>query len=163
MHRSPGRSTRSEVDDADVLQGPRPEGASARARADHRRPCRAAQRTEGRPARATRRLLLKSDGTRWQEINKSDHWDIFRAVAARAGFDPDEITSYALRHSSICRALLKGVPVSMVAKLHDTSSREIEAHYAAYILDVAGDALSRKALLQTEPLAAADNVVALRP
>ena len=109
-------------------------------------------------------LLLKSDGSRWHEINKSEHWGIFRAVAARVGFDPDVITSYALRHSSICRALLKGVPVSIVAKLHDTSSREIEAHYAAYILDVAGDALSRKALLQTEPLAAAaDNVVALRP
>jgi hypothetical protein len=75
-------------------------------------------------------------------------------------FDPDEITSYSLRHSSICRALLKGVPVSVVARLHDTSSREIEAHYAAYILDVAGDALSRKSLLQpARP--ATDNVVPL--
>ena len=70
------------------------------------------------------------------------------------------ITCYALRHSSICRALLKGVPVSVVAKLHDTSSDEIEAHYAAYILDVAGDTLSRKALLQPEQ-PTADNVVAL--
>ena len=60
------------------------------------------------------------------------------------------ITSYALRHSSICRALLAGVPVSVVAKLHDTSSREIEAHYAAYILDVAGDVLSRRGLLRPE-------------
>jgi hypothetical protein len=47
-----------------------------------------------------------------------------------------------------------------VAKLHDTSSREIEAHYAAYILDVAGDALSRQGLLQQEPPLAA-NVVPL--
>ena len=70
------------------------------------------------------------------------------------------ITSYALRHSSICRALLKSVPVSVVAKLHDTSSREIEAHYAAYILDVAGDALSRQGLLQIESQAG-DNVIAL--
>jgi len=66
-----------------------------------------------------------------------------------------------LRHSSICRALLNGVPVSVVAKLHDTSSREIEAHYAAYILDVAGDVLSRKGLLRPEPTA--DNVVVPLP
>ena len=66
---------------------------------------------------------------RWHAVagtNKSDHWSMFRAVAERAEFDPDEITSYALRHSSICRSLLKGVPVSVVAKLHDTSSDEIE-------------------------------------
>ena len=80
-------------------------------------------------------------------------------MAERAGFDPDVITCYALRHSSICRALLKGVPVSVVAKLHDTSSDEIEAHYTAYILDVAGT-LSRKALLQLEQQTA-DNVIAL--
>jgi len=85
---------------------------------------------------------------------------IFREVAERAGFDPDVITCYALRHSSICRALLKGVPVSVVAKLHDTSSDEIEAHYAAYILDVAGDTLSRQGLLQIESQAG-DNVIVL--
>jgi integrase len=105
-------------------------------------------------------LLLKSDGNRWLEINKSEHWNLFRAVAERAGFDPDVITSYALRHSSICRALLNGVPVSVVAKLHDTSSREIEAHYAAHILDVTGDVLSRKGLLRPEA-PTADNVVTL--
>jgi len=104
-------------------------------------------------------LLPKSDGSPWLEINKSEHWNLFRAVATRAGFDPDEITSYALRHSSICRALLKGVPVSIVARLHDTSTREIEAHYAAYILDVAGDALSRKGLLRPEATPTATNVV----
>jgi integrase len=105
-------------------------------------------------------LLVKSDGTRWLESNKSEHWNMFRVVTERAGFDPDTITTYALRHSSICRALLKGVPVSIVARLHDTSAREIEAHYAAYILDVAGDALSRKGLLP-EATPTADNVVPL--
>jgi integrase len=105
-------------------------------------------------------LLLKGDGTRWLATNKSEQWTIFRAVAERAKLDPDEITCYALRHSSICRALLNGVPVSVVAKLHDTSSREIEAHYAAYILDVAGDALSRKGLLRLEA-PTAHNVVTL--
>jgi integrase len=107
-------------------------------------------------------LLLKSDGRRWLEINKSEHWNLFRAVAKRAGFDPDTITSYALRHSSICRSLLAGVPVSVVAKLHDTSSDEVESHYAAHILDVAGDALARKGLLRPEA-PTADNVVVPLP
>jgi integrase len=105
-------------------------------------------------------LLVKSDGSRWLEINKSEHWNLFRAVAERAGFDPDVTTTYSLRHSSICRGLLNGVPVSIVARLHDTSAREIEAHYAAYILDVAGDALSRKGLLRSE-VPTADNVITL--
>src|SRR5262249_18608873 len=105
-------------------------------------------------------LLLKGDGTRWLETNRSEQWSIFREVAERAKLDPNVITTYALRHSSICRSLLKGVPVSVVARLHDTSSDEIESHYSAYILDVAGDALSRKGLLQPEQ-PTADNVVAL--
>jgi integrase len=63
-------------------------------------------------------LLRKSDGSRWLEINKSEHWNLFRAVAERAGFDPDAITSYALRHSSICRALLNGVPATIVGRRH---------------------------------------------
>jgi integrase len=106
-------------------------------------------------------LLTKSDGSRWLEINKSEHWNLFREVVERAGFDPDVITSYALRHSSICRALLKGVPVSIVARLHDTSASELEAHYTAFILDVASDVLSRKGLLQPEATPTADNVVSL--
>jgi integrase len=108
-------------------------------------------------------LQLKGDGTRWLATNKSEQWGIFREVAEGAGFDPDVITCYALRHSSICRALLKGVPVSVVAKLHDTSSDEIEAHYAAYILDVAGDVLARKGLLRLEASPTADNNVVTLP
>jgi integrase len=104
-------------------------------------------------------LLLKSDGLAWQSTNRSEHWGIFRIVADRAGFDPDLITSYALRHSSICRSLLRGVPVSVVARLHDTSSREIEAHYAKYIADFA-DEVARRGLLQAET-PVGDNIVAM--
>jgi len=43
--------------------------------------------------------------------------------------------------------------------LHDTSSREIEAHYANYIADFA-DEVARRGLLQPEP-PVDDNVVAL--
>jgi len=53
-------------------------------------------------------LLVKSDGTQWQEVNKSDHWSLFRSVAERAGFDPGELSSYCLRHSSICRVAAQG-------------------------------------------------------
>jgi integrase len=109
-----------------------------------------------RPADAV--LLLKRDGTRWQEDHSGDHIAIFRAAVIRAGLDAT-ITSYALRHSSICRALLKGVPITVVARLHDTSSKEIEAHYAAYIADFS-DAIQRRALLQM-PMPDAENIVAL--
>jgi hypothetical protein len=97
----------------------------------------------------------------WSIRCTGDGADWVKRLALADDPERSEITSYALRHSSICRALLKGIPVSIVARLHDTSSREIEADYAAYILDVAGDALSRKALLQPQPPAAA-NVILLR-
>jgi hypothetical protein len=50
--------------------------------------------------------------------------------------------------------------VAVAAQQHDTSVREIEAHYAAYILDHS-DALSRRALLDTAQTVAPDLV--LRP
>ena len=88
-----------------------------------------------------------------------DHRNLFRRAVERAGLDPDKVTSYALRHSSIVRALLGSVPVAVVAQQHDTSVREIEAHYAAYILDHS-DALSRRALLDTSSSVTAGNVAA---
>jgi hypothetical protein len=67
------------------------------------------------------------------------------------------VTFYALRHSSIVRALLAGVPVRLVAVAHDTSIPMIEASYSRYIGDHA-DSLLRRALLDTAQPAAA-NVV----
>jgi integrase len=92
-------------------------------------------------------LLVKQNGTAWQATSTVDHRDLFRHAIKQAQLKP-EITSYALRHSSIVRALLGGVPLAVVAQQHDTSVREIETHYAAYILDHS-DALSRRALLDT--------------
>ena len=60
--------------------------------------------TSDRPGEAP--LLLKRDGSAWQATNTSDHRDLFRRAVERAGLDPDQITSYALRHSSVVRALL---------------------------------------------------------
>ena len=57
---------------------------------------------------------------------------------------------YALRHSSIVRQLLAGVPVRIVAAGHDTSVAMIERNYSRYITDHA-DALVRSAMLNLTP------------
>ena len=72
--------------------------------------------------------------------------------------DDHAVTMYALRHTSITRQLMRGVPISVVAGTHDTSETMIRKHYAAYIADHT-DALSRQAL----PSRTRDNnVVALK-
>jgi integrase len=68
-------------------------------------------------------------------------WKKALAAAGVAYVEP-----YALRHSSIVRGLRVGVPVRIVASLHDTSTAMIERHYSAYILDAA-DELARRALV----------------
>jgi len=79
---------------------------------------------------------------------KSDHSRRFARTAVAAGLNPDEVTINALRHSSIVRQLLAGVPVRVVAVNHDTSIVMIERTYSRYIGDHA-DALARVALLDT--------------
>ena len=98
----------------------------------------AAKRPEGTP------LLAKNEnGDPWK---KSDHSRPFERTAERAGLDPAVATIYALRHSSIVRALKKGVPIAIVAKLHDTSAKMIETNYSVKI-DEHVDAIVRPALL----------------
>jgi hypothetical protein len=58
------------------------------------------------------------------------------------------VTINALRHSSIVRQLLAGVPVRVIAVNHDTSIVMIERTYSRHIGDHA-DALVRVALLDT--------------
>jgi integrase len=96
---------------------------------------------EGRHAGAP--LLTKPSGEPWK---KSDHSRLFARAAKAAGLEPAEVTIYALRHSSIVRQILAGVPVRVVAVNHDTSVAMIERTYSRYIGDHA-DALARKALL----------------
>ena len=69
-------------------------------------------------------------------------WD---AISADAGL-PKDIVPYALRHSSIVRGLRAGLPVRLVAALHDTSSAMIEKHYSAYVMD-AMDELAARAIV----------------
>jgi integrase len=91
-------------------------------------------------------LLLRTNGSVWSAAS-ADHRRPFQCAVVRAGLDPST-TYYALRHSSITRALLAGVPVRLVAVAHDTSVAMIEANYSKYIGDHA-DALLRGALLDT--------------
>jgi integrase len=103
-------------------------------------------------------LLVKPSGGPWK---KSDHSRPFARVARSAGLDPAEVTLYALRHSSIVRQLLAGVPIRVVAVNHDTSVVMIERTYSRYIGDHA-DALARAALLDTTPAMVA-NVISHKP
>lgn len=58
----------------------------------------------------------------WAEIRK----------AARLA---DDVVPYALRHSSIVRGIRAGLPLRLVAALHDTSVAMIERHYGRWIAD----------------------------
>lgn len=89
-----------------------------------------------------RRLIANSRGP-WQWATElSAPW---AAIRKRAGITSD-IVPYALRHSSIVRGLRAGLPVRLVAALHDTSTPMIERHYSAFITD-AMDELAAKAIV----------------
>ncbi len=64
----------------------------------------------------------------WQRCDLTRPWQATREHAGISGVIP-----YALRHSSIVRALKKGLPIQHVAKMHNTSVEMIERHYAKYI------------------------------
>ena len=109
---------------------------------------------EGRSPDAA--LLLKPDGAPW---GREDHGKPFAEARARAGLGP-EVTAYALRHSSIVRQLLAGVPVRVVAHAHDTSVLMLERTYSRYISDHS-DVLTRRALLDLAAPTADENVIPL--
>jgi integrase len=90
-------------------------------------------------------LLRRPDGAPWPHGRHASHQELLRQAAERAGLD-SKLTLYWLRHSSIARSLLAGTPIAIVAKLHDTSTKIIEAHYGKYILDVS-DQIARRGLL----------------
>jgi integrase len=98
-----------------------------------------------RPANAP--LLLRGDGEAWRTAN-SDHSRPFANALAAASVP--KVVPYALRHTSITRALLRGVPVRVVADLHDTSVAMIERNYAACIASY-GDAMVRAAQIELAP------------
>jgi len=115
------------------------------------------QEAAGRPHDAP--LLLRDNGERWGHGRRRHHRNDFRAVVEAAGLDPDEVTLYALRHSSIVRQLLANVPIRIVATLHDTSVKMIERSYSRFIASHS-DEIARRALLEIQQ-PSAPNVVPL--
>ena len=71
-----------------------------------------------------------------------------------------EATSSNLRHSAICRMLIRGTPIRLVASLHDTSTAMIERTYAKHIAEYSDDVV-RAGLLDCS-VPTDEKVVALR-
>jgi len=90
---------------------------------------------------------------------QSDYSRPFERALASAGLP--KVVPYSLRHSSITRALLRGVPVRVVADQHDTSVAMIERNYASCIADYS-DTMVRAAQIDLAPVAR-DKVVPLPP
>jgi integrase len=82
---------------------------------------------------------------------------IWPAIVSRAGLSAKTVP-YALRHSSIVRGLRAGLPVRLVAALHDTSTPMIEAHYARFITD-AMDELTARAVIPLTTVPATVTVI----
>jgi integrase len=102
-------------------------------------------------------LLTKPSGQAW---SKSDHSRLFARTARRANLDPDEVTIYSLRHSSITRQLTAAVPARVVAAIHDTSIAMLERVYSAQI-DKHVDQIVRGTLLDVGKRPADKKVVSL--
>jgi integrase len=97
-------------------------------------------------------LLVRSNGTAWGHSKNARHRDDFRSVVEAAGLDPNTVTLYSLRHSSIVRQLAANVPIRITAALHDTSVGQIERNYSRHIAEHS-DTLARRALLDlSEPV-----------
>jgi len=87
----------------------------------------------------------KSERGPWKRGELARPW---KAIREHAGMP--EVIPYALRHSSIVRGLRKGLPIQQVAKLHNTSVKMIERHYAKYVATALED-LARAAVVSLVP------------
>jgi len=96
--------------------------------------------------KATDLLFVKPSGDGW---HKSDHSRPFARAVAAIGEPVETVSSYALRHSHITAQLLAGLPVQLVARIHDTSASQIERHYAATIASHT-DELVRGAMMEVD-------------
>ncbi|WP_167484004.1 tyrosine-type recombinase/integrase [Mesorhizobium tamadayense] len=109
----------------------------------------------------------ETEAPRWERVTRgpwSSASEITRPwakIVAHSGLSAD-VVPYALRHSSIVRGLKAGLPIRLVASLHDTSSAVVERHYASSIID-AMDELSAAAIVPLIPQQESAAVVPLRP
>jgi integrase len=169
----PSQATRLLVEDLHDRAKPRPSmpksakgGSAKRATRKHERisvpitpelAAKLKQAAKGRSGDAP--LLLRPDGQPWSNRPSDDYREEIRELVESIKLNPDVVTIYALRHSSIVRQLLRHVPIRIVAATHDTSVAEIERTYSKYITDHPDD-ISRAALLHHET-AGSGNVVPL--
>jgi len=103
-------------------------------------------------------LLVRADGSLWGDDPSKNYRRDVREIFTAIGEDPDEVTLYSLRHSSIVRMLLRNIPIRLIAALHNTSVGQIERNYSRHITEHHSDDLSRTGLL-SEPVP--DNVIPL--
>jgi integrase len=91
------------------------------------------------------RLLLQRSGEPWRGgEGRFGPAERFGKAVKAAGLP--HATPYALRHSSITRAILAGVPARVIAEAHDTSIPMLERNYSHLIADHS-DAIMRGAML----------------
>lgn len=97
----------------------------------------------------TRRRMEQVAGSiRWIEVGRSN-WstpsELVRPWAAirQAADLASDVVPYALRHSSIVRGIRAGLPLRLVAAIHDTSVAMIERHYGRFIADGLDDMAAR--------------------
>jgi len=95
-------------------------------------------------------LVFSADQAEWGALETVRSLKVIPASGDTHCARPNEVTVYALRHSSIARDLLANVPVRIVATKHDTSILMIERNYSKYISDHA-DTLSRRATARLRP------------
>jgi integrase len=94
----------------------------------------------------------------WERLDRtpwsapSEMTRMWKRAVADAGL-PAAIIPYALRHSSIVRGLRAGLPIRLVAALHDTSVAMIERHYSRWITEGL-DELVARAVVPLLPIAA---------
>lgn len=105
---------------------------------------------EGRPASEAllcRWRHIQVGPVKWERVGRgpwktaSEMLRPWRTIAAIAGLPG--IVPYALRHSSIVRGIRAGLPIRLVAALHDTSVVMIERHYARWITDGLEDMVAK--------------------
>lgn len=82
-------------------------------------------------------------------------------AAVEAAELPASTSSYSFRHTSIVRALREGLPVRLVAQLHDTSIQMIERNYTRFMAHALED-VARKAIVPMVAEDRGDNVVSIK-
>lgn len=116
---------------------------------------------EGRPGSAPllERWRHKQVGPmEWERVERgpwtssSEMLRMWKQAVEDAGL-PATTIPYALRHSSIVRGLRFGLPIRLVAALHDTSVQMIERHYSRWITEGL-DELAARAVVPIVAIAA---------